>query len=182
MKRSLLALALLAALPLAHAQASELSYSYLEAGYLNIDPKGFSSQDGWGVRGSAAVSDNFHIFGGYDNFRVRVSNARFDIDFWRIGLGYNMAISDSSDLVARVAYEDFDGDDGWSVEVGLRGALAPNFEGFVGLGYADGSDFSGEAYLALQGQYKFNRNWGLVADAKLAEDGRVFFIGPRFSF
>jgi Ax21 family sulfation-dependent quorum factor len=180
MKRSLLALPLLAALPLA--QASELSYSYLEAGYLNIDPKGFSSEDGWSVRGSVAVSDNFHIFGGYDQIRFRVLGNRINFDFWRLGLGYNHALNDRNDLVARVAYEDFDGDDGWSVEVGLRSALSPNFEGFIGLGYADSSDFSGEAFLSLQGQYKFNRNWGLVADAKIGEDGRQYFIGPRVSF
>lgn len=180
MKRSLLALSLLAALPLA--QASELSYSYLEAGYLNVDPKGFSSEDGWSVRGSAAVSDSFHIFGGYEQIRFRVLGNRINLDHWRLGLGYNHELNDRSDLVARVAYEDFDSSDGWSVEVGLRSALSPNFEGFVGLGYADSSDFSGEAYLALQGQYKFNPSWGLVADAKVGEDGRTFFIGPRVSF
>jgi Ax21 family sulfation-dependent quorum factor len=180
MKRSVLALALMAAIPFA--QASELSYSYLEGGYVNFDPKGFSSQNGWGLRGSAALSDNFHVFGGYDRVRLRVGPLRENVDLWRLGLGYNLSISDMSDLVARVAYEDLDGDDGWSVEVGLRAALAPSFEGFIGLGYADSSDFSGEAYLALQGQYKFNRNWGLVADAKIGEDGRQYFIGPRFSF
>lgn len=176
MKRCALAVALLAAVPLVH--ASELSYSYLEAGYFNVDPEGFSSEDGWSFGGSAALSDNFHLFGSHDNLDI----GPFDVDLWRIGLGYNMSISDRSDLVARIAYEDFDADDGWSAEVGLRGALSPKFEGYVALGYVDGSTLSGDPYLKLQGQYKFNRTWGITAETRVFEDAHTFFIGPRVSF
>jgi len=71
---------------------------------------------------------------------------------------------------------------GYSAEVGVRSALASNFEGYALAGYEDSQDFSGDFYGRLGGQVKFNPNWGLSGDIKFASGDTQVFIGPRFSW
>ncbi len=104
----------------------------------------------------------------------------------RLGVGYNHEISQRMDLLTRVAYERFETDiadfNGYSVEVGVRGALTPMLEGYALAGYEDGSDFDGDFYGRLGGQVKFSPNWGLTADVKFADRDTLWFVGPRFTF
>lgn len=186
MKRTAIALlAALAAAPLA-AQAGDLSYTYLEAGYLRADPDGLDAENGFGLRGSGAITDHLHVFGGFDRYSVDVLEDDLDVDQFRLGLGYNTAISDNTDFVARVAYERFDAEDfidgnGWSVEAGVRSALSPNFEGSAAIRYTDVED-DDSTQLVLGGQYKFNATWGIAAEVAFGNDGNALFVGPRASF
>lgn len=188
MKKSLLALALIAAPVLfatATASAAEgVSYNYLEGGYVTSNLQDSPDADGWAVGGSAAIAPNFHLFANFNS--QEVDEADFDIDNWRLGVGYNHAISARSDLVTRVAYERyetrFQDFDGYSVEVGMRGALTPMFEGYAMAGYEDGSDYDGDFYGRLGAQVKFNPSWGLSGDVKFADNDTQWFVGPRFTF
>ena len=153
MQRSLIALALAATFPFAAPAAEGLNYNYVEGGYVatNLDnDNGDIDADGFGGNASFALSDNFHIFGGAntqdtDTFELfdgtNRNRVNTDVNQWRVGLGYNLPIAASTDLVARVAYESFEvddvtvngqrfdvneGDDGYSVEVGVRSALTAN--------------------------------------------------------
>jgi Ax21 family sulfation-dependent quorum factor len=186
MKRTALALlAALAAAPIA-ANAGDLSYSYLEAGYLRADPDDFGAEDGFGLHGSGAITDNLHAFAGYDRISIDLGGDDFNLSNTRIGLGWNQAVSDNVDLVARVAWERVDADEvddgnGYSVEVGVRGAITPNFEGSAAVRYTDIED-SDDTQLVLGAQYKFSPTWGLVAEAGIGSDGNTVFVGPRVSF
>lgn len=185
MKRCLIALGLLAALPFA-ANASELSYSYIEGGYSRLSP-GFGT-DGWGVNGSVALGSNFHLFGGYQSLDARFA----DLDVATLGLGYNHALSGTTDLVSRLSYRDYKAsasslglrfdDSAWNAEVGVRSQLAPSFEGYAFAGYERPSEGSGDFYARIGAQYNFTRSVGLVLDVKATDDVREYFIGPRFSF
>ncbi len=191
-KASLLALGLAAALPFAASaqSASALSYNYVEGGYVATNNSD-SDADGFAARGSVAFHPNFHVFGGFQ--RQDIDNTPVDFDEWRVGIGYNHGISPNADLVTRVAYEKFDAGrdifgnnyeaDGFSVEVGLRGALAPQFEGYAMAGYEDfdgiyGDDFYGR----LGAQWKFTPNWGVSGDVKFAGGDTQWFVGPRFTW
>lgn len=198
MKRSnavskLAALTLLAALPMA-ASAQSVSYNYVEAGYAGINTD-TGDADGFAINGSGAIAPNFHIFGGYSQQELDRTN--IDIDLWRVGLGYNHAISPSADLVTRVAYEKFDAGrdifgnsldaDGWSVEAGIRGAMAPALEGYAMAGFEDGDAIGGgardgEFYGRLGAQVKFNPMWGINGDVKFVDGDTQFFVGPRITF
>lgn len=184
MKKTLIVIALLAAAPLG-LKAQELSYSYLEAGYYHSSLSGAPDADGWGLGGSAALGSNFHIFGNWS--QQELDNTSVDFDRWRVGFGYRHGLSQNLDLVARVAYEKVDfgaglDADGYSAEVGLRGLMGSKFEGWVMAGYADGNDIDGDFYGRLGGHYKFNRSWGLVAEATFEDGANTVFFGPRFSF
>jgi Ax21 family sulfation-dependent quorum factor len=205
MKTSVLAIALVAALPFAASAADGLSYNYVEGGYVatNIDNDNDDiDADGLGVNASVALSPNFHAFGGFtaqesDRFDFLDSRVETDVNQWRVGLGYNLAVAANTDLVARAAYEKFeiddvtvggvnydidDGDDGYSVEVGVRSALTRNLEGYALAGYQDFGGNADDFYGRLGAQVKFNPNWGLSGEVKLADGGSEWFVGPRFTW
>ena len=111
MKKSLLALTLIAALPFAASAADGVSYNYVEGGYISTETDSDIDADGWAINGSGAIAPNFHVFGGYagqktDDFNVGgVNFDGVDIDQMRLGIGYNHEISPRADLLTRVAYE-----------------------------------------------------------------------------
>ena len=194
MKRSLFALALLAALPFAASAADGESYNYFEGGYIGTEGED-ADADGWTVGGSFAVSENFHLFGSYDGQKTddfNIGPVEFDgvdVDHWRAGVGYNHTLSPNADLLTRVAYEKYDLDspeadssDGYSVEAGVRGAMTPNFEGWALAGYEDAEQFDGSFYGRLGAQVKFNQTWGITGDVKFLEGDTQYFVGPRISF
>lgn len=184
MKRSLIPLALLVALPFAAAQAQDgLSYNYVQGGYAATNAD--LDADGFGLEGSVALHPNFHLFGAYSN--QDIDNTNLDFDQWRVGLGYNHAISRNADLLTRVAYEKFDAgngfdSDGYSVEVGLRGALHPNFEGYALAGYEDYGSNADDFYGRLGAVVKFTPNWGVDANVKFSGGDNQWFVGPRFTW
>ena len=184
MKRSLLALTLLAALPIAASAADGISYNYVQGGYVATNTDS-GDADGWGLDGSAALSPNFHIFGSYANQNLKDFDA--DFDQWRVGVGYNHQISPNMDLLTRVAYEKFDAGngldaDGYSVEAGVRGAMTSNLEGYALAGYEDGDEFDGDFYGRLGAQVKFTPNWGVAGDVKFSDGDTQWMVGPRLTW
>lgn len=208
MKRSparstLAALTLLAALPFAASAAEGVSYTYIEGGYSATNLDGGADADGWTIGGSGAIAPNFHVFGSYtgqevDDFATPFGRASgYDVDQWRLGLGYNHELNSSVDLLTRVAYEKFESDefnagnvvvagedvDGWSVEAGVRAGFTPNIEGYALAGYEDyDHGIDGEFYGRLGAQVKFNPTWGISGDVKFVDSDTQYFIGPRISF
>ena len=75
MKRSLIALALASLLPLSAQADDKLSYTYVEADYVNVD----SDADGFGFRGSFEFGESgFYGFGGYNT--VEIDGTSIDVD------------------------------------------------------------------------------------------------------
>ena len=184
MKRQLLALAALSVMPFA-ASAAELSYSYVEAGYnlVDVDPR----IEGGALNGSFAITENFSVFGGYALGDIH--NTGISVERARVGGGYNLGVFGNTDLVVRAGYQRTDTDlassealDGYFAEVGLRGQLNPNFEGYILAGYDKFESVRGEHYVRVGFQANINQNWGIVVDAKKPDSYAEFFIGPRFSF
>ena len=166
MKKSLLALTLLAAAPFAASAAEGVSYNYVEGGYAASKISG-PDADGWAIGGSGAIAPNFHVFGNYNS--QKIDNTSVDFDQWRVGGGYNRSISDRTDFVGQLAYEKLDAGagikaEGYSAEAGVRSMMTPNIEGYAMLGYQDGDDFDGDAYGRLGAAVKFNQNWGATAE------------------
>jgi len=195
MKRILLAALAAAVLPLA-AQAGDLSYTYLQAGYdaAHNDNSGRDSH-GWSGAGSVAVGNHFQVLGGFNHSdRDLPNNPSSSVNAWRPGAGFHTPVSGNTDFVADVDYHQASVDGvsrdtkRYSGELGVRSALAPQWEGWAMAGYEHAHDpagagrNNGEAFGKLGGQYKFTKNWGLVAEGRLAENDRSIFIGPRISF
>jgi Ax21 family sulfation-dependent quorum factor len=186
MKRSLFALTLLAVLPFAASAAEGVSYNHVQGGYVATNNNNnIPDADGFGIDASVAVHPNIHLFGAYSN--QEIDNTNIDFDQWRIGAGYNMELSPKADLVARLAYQKFDGGqnadfDGYSAEVGVRAGLGKYVDGYAFAGYEDYEQVDGDYYGRLGANVKFNENWGLNGDVKFADGDAQWFVGPRFSW
>jgi len=132
--------------------AEDLSYSYLEIDYinLNIDEVGDSGSvlddldngGGWGARGSFALTPNWFLFGNYSVTDADASfiddtnqffRANTDINRLDVGAGYHSPINSKSDLVIRVAYTDIDSDGfnfGGSASASFNDLNDDNSDGF----------------------------------------------------
>ncbi|MEO5962793.1 MAG: diffusible signal factor-reguated Ax21 family protein [Thermomonas sp.] len=183
------ALALACALPFAASAADGISYNYVQGGYTRINSD--ANADGWAIDGSTAVTPNFHVFGGYNSAKTDNSGlGRIKLDQWKLGAGYNRAISAKTDFVGTLAYQKAEAslggysvnNDGYAAEAGVRAALTPMLEGYAMAGYEDGNESSGDAYGRLGAQVKFTKNWGVATDVKFASGDTQWFIGPRLTW
>ncbi|HEU0154175.1 MAG TPA: diffusible signal factor-reguated Ax21 family protein [Arenimonas sp.] len=186
MKRSLIALALVAVLPLSAQADDKLSYTYVEGGYNYVDADGGAEADGFGVRGSFEFGESgFYGFGGYS--QIEVDNVNVDIDSTELGLGYAHGLSDNLDLISEIAWNDIDVDgfgseDGYRASIGLRGSFTDKFEGLVKANYNDGDNADGDFTGTIGAQYKFTQTWGLVGEATFGDNGEQYLVGLRASF
>ena len=190
MKRSLIALALAAVLPLS-AQAGELNYNYVEAGYVSSHFVG-EDFDGYSVSGSVAFNDSWYGAASYRD----VSKSGVGLDESVISIGWRHAMSDKADFLAELGYVNVgldagslgsDSEDGYRVAAGFRGKLAPNFEGSIKGYYTDlGGDSDGEFGAVLGAQYNINTTWGITASYDTTQLGgetiNTWGLGVRASF
>lgn len=207
-----LALALLLATASSAAAAADgLSYSYVEFGASqskvelpSVDPN-VSVDDikanGGYLRGSVALGDAFHLFGGYrqgdDDVAVRLRNVKLgetniDLAQYEVGFGYHHTLSERVDWTGELSYvgtdvdveggSEFDRADDFRASVGLRGKLARNFEGWVKANYTDGDAYDSEFSGTIGAQIKFNHIWGLVGEADFGDTHHQLSLGVRASF
>lgn len=160
------------------------NWSFVEAGYARAHPDGGPNLDGFGLRGSVAFADQWHLFGRYDDLSDRV-----DLSRTSLGIGYNLGISDRTDLVARASYERVDASfggieadgNGYGVYVGLRGNVSDAFTLGAGVKYTDIED-GNETVFQLDAQYQFTPSWALAFEVEAGDEGEAYFIGPRLTF
>jgi opacity protein-like surface antigen len=124
MTRKTLFVALALALPASGALAQNVnngvSWSYFDFGVQRVAPDSSDLDDGngFGIRGSGAINQNWHVFLGYNRTQLEGSRAfrsaadapgvvgiDDDLDRYNIGIGYNLPIASNTDLFARAAYE-----------------------------------------------------------------------------
>jgi hypothetical protein len=165
--------------------------------------------DGGYLRGSFEISPAVYLLGSYsqgedndtvtfedgaDTFDIKVDD---EITHTEFGVGFHSAMGEGVDFIGELAYfrmeEDFkvrtpDETESGSVHanggrasVGIRGGNE-RVEGWVKLGYLDASDFEGNFVGGVGGQYKFTRNFGLVAEVEVFDELSRFMVGARASF
>jgi hypothetical protein len=194
MKKTLLALALMTGLAATSANASELSYSFVEAGYTNLGDLDSTADDfdGFNLRGSVELGESFYILGDYTTTSSTFPGG-FDANFdtYSLGFGFHHSISDKADIFGDVSYlngsidiETTTGadDDGYRARFGFRGALSDKFEGTIGVTHYDLGEFGSDTSLLLGGQLKFNDTWGAVAEVEAGGDSTHYLVGIRASF
>ncbi|HOZ03826.1 MAG TPA: hypothetical protein PLS60_00405 [Arenimonas sp.] len=196
MKRSLFALALAAALPMS-AQASELSYSFVELDYVNsraeILSSAFYSTEGYGLRGSYGFAENYYVSGGYTNSDFDVSGS-LNEDTWNLGFGYHRALNDQADWIAELGYTQINSfgpsvldESYYTLGFGVRGSMTDNFEGTAKLNYNNGANayypqYDGAISAAVGLKWNINDMWGIVGEIEASEDNTDYTVGVRASF
>lgn len=184
MKRTLFALALMAALPLS-AQASELKYNYIEGGYARTTVAGFDF-NGYDLKGSAAFGDDFFGTASY----THGSKNGADINEGTVGLGYRIPVSDKANFDVGVSYvhDSVPGlsDNGYKVSAGFRGLMSDVVEGNINVNYADVGDFGNGIGAGAGLVFHVNDTWGITTGYDYAKRDSLHFntwnLGARASF
>lgn len=198
MKKTLIALALAAAALSTSASASEISYGYVQAEYNLFGELDFASEDvdGFGLRGSVELGENWYLTGAYIDTGATVFGADFDVTQTQLGAGWHTAVGDKADYFVEALYSNIELDqsgasadeDGYIVNTGVRWLFTDKFEGIAGVGYEDfGSGVDGFT-AKLGAQFKFTDAFGVVAEYKYSDvfsDGfekGSYLVGLRYSF
>lgn len=181
-----LLLATVVALPAA-AQAADISYSFIDAGYVTTDIDGIGdSADGFLLRGSLEITDQVFVFAGYTSQSID----GLDVNDYGVGVGYAWSISDRADIYGKVGYvraeADLAGfsleDDGYGLGVGIRGRVLDQLELEGAVNYTDLSDLGDDTSFAAAARWYFTGQFAVGVEAVLGEDATSYGIGVRWNF
>ena len=166
--------------------AEGFDYSFVGAGYTSAKVTG-DTGDGFGVGGSAALSDSWHIFAGYESLGFDFDT---DISSLSIGAGFNTPISESIDVVAQVAYLSVDVDtplgsaseSGYGIGVGLRAWVSERVELNGSITYADLGDGADDTSCGAGVQFYVTEQVSIGLGLGYADDVDTYTLGARFYF
>lgn len=197
MRRTMLGLAVasLACLPIA-GYAEDISYSYAEAGYIATDIDDFDETfDGFVLRGSFEVVENFFLFASYADQSGDVDvfdfgDVNVDATNWALGGGYAYPLSDTMDLVGRIAYVEAEleaggesvDDDGYLLSAGVRAMPMEQLELEGNISYVDLSDAGDDTSFEIAARYYFLPQFAVGVEAGFADDSTAYGISARWDF
>ena len=188
MKKLLFVLAVLSVQATAAAQsvqrpaAGDLSYSFAELQYVDVDTRG---GDGIRLAGSYELDNQWILVGALTALDF---NNSVDSTLFEIGGGYVWNYSDDFDLVGTLRLVRYDvdtpfgdaDDTGFAFSAGARGFLAPKFEvrGSINHINLDNND----TYLQVAGDYYFTDQVSAGIGVDFAGDTDRLSIGARWYF
>ncbi len=163
--------------------AEEPVFSYVEAGYLSVDPDNLSgSGDNVFAGASIGFFKHFHAFARYvdGDFATNVDNT-----YWEFGGGWHGLLGDKADIVGEISWVDSEvgnvSDDGYQLTGGVRWLPVSMFEidGFVNWADLDqaGSTTSFEAR-AIVNVWRM----GFGASYEFSDDYNQWNVFARFNF
>lgn len=173
----------------ASAGAQGFDYNYLQLSYGQIDFDDINVDgDAFGISGSFAINDDWHVFAGYEGASLDFS---VDATALAAGIGYNNAISPTVDLVARLSYQYIEldapsvssvDDNGFGLGVGLRFAATDQVELNAGIDYVDFGDGGDDTAFSIGGLYDFTDAFSLGLGASFGDDVSSYTLVGRFYF
>lgn len=175
----------IAVLPMGAASANDIGYTYgaMSVNSVDLDFPGLSSETGFGLEGYVGFSDSFHA-------GVEYRTADFsgvDLNQTSVAFGYNRDLSRNASFFGRVSWENLEAgaadDDGFGLEAGMRGYVAPAFELSGSVKYIDlGGSGGDETFLELGGLYEFSNQFALGLSYETGDSFDVLSLSGRFYF
>ena len=191
MKRiGVLPLLWLPALGLAQPQVDEISYHYLEVGFVDADldvPGGEDlGGDGYGFEYSVDIRDHVHLFGAYERFDI--DDIDGDATRKLLGIGTHWGLTPKLSVFGRFAYTDVAldvgggnvGDDGATVMGGLRYMFGNGWEVRGGAEHVELDDGGGETYFTFGGNVFLTDVVALSLDFDDRDGDTVALLSLRF--
>ncbi len=163
-------------------------YTYLEGGWGWVDIDEVNEDgDGFNLGGSLGVTDMVFLFVDYNDSEIDVDS--FDVDYTttEVGLGGNIELSPTADLVGSVSWVNVDLDaggfgdvdeDGYGLFLGVRAMMTPQFELNGGVSYVDIDDADDTA-LEIGAVYNFTDVFAVTVDASFGDEFTTYGIGVR---
>ncbi len=162
--------------------APALSWTHAGVQYINQSLDDFNcDQDGIGVYGNLAVSDDWYVSGAYTD----VSGAPCGSSSFTVGGGYHQPFNDTFDWYGAIAFQTVSPDYGSSdsgirLGGGLRGFLNPRLESRVELFHVTTHD--GSTGIGGGLAYFFQPDIAGTFDLSFTSDSTAFAIGARLNF
>ena len=166
--------------------AEGFNYSFVGAGYSSAKVTG-ETGDGFGIGGSAALSENWHLFAGYETLGFDLD---VDVSSLSIGVGFNTPISETIDVVAQVSYLSVEADtplgtadeSGYGIGVGLRAWVSDRVELNGSISYADLGDGADDTAFGAGVQFYVTEQFSIGLGLGFADDVDTYTLGGRFFF
>jgi hypothetical protein len=204
-KRSLIALALAAALPMS-AQATEegLSFTFVEADYVSTDVQDVDL-NGFAVRGNVAFHENWYVAGSLSRSSKGDLDWGYsepvDLDFEQgtLGVGFHTALGEHVQFLAEAAYVNYGFElsagtlgisneryNGYRGTAGIRALLGPKFELDGRVHYTSVDEIDDGIGAEVNGVFHINKTWGIAAGYEQHDmdggDLQQWKLGVRASF
>ncbi|MCB5226439.1 MAG: porin family protein [Paraglaciecola sp.] len=202
MKFTFLAMALAGFSSVAAAQTN--TFDFINATYVNLKVDDIDlNATGAGLEASKLLTDNIYLHGSY--FSVSDSDsddgfsAKLTADEIKLSVGYRYTLGENTDWYAQVGYISQEIDlaissaainfresgsaDGFLLKTGLKHSW-DMFEGGVYVEHADlsGDDDGGSTYFGVDGRFKFNEKFHLVASFATGSDEDYIKFGLSYAF
>jgi hypothetical protein len=174
--------------------AEEPRYTYAQIAYANVDFDDLNNDGDFVNAGaSLAVHDKVHVFADYAAGSVDVSNFDVDVTNLDAGIGIDLPLSPTVDVVVDIAYlwTEFDAgnggnnsvdENGFGARAGVRAMVAPNFELNGGVSYADYEDSDDDTALFGGLVYNFTDAVAVMAGASVGDNITTYELGVRVYF
>ena len=185
MLRSILAVLLVAFSLSANAQGHNYNYIQGSYGRIDLDGPGLDVDgDGFGVAGSFAIDQNFHVFGKYQTADF---NFGVDLDLMEFGVGYHTNLSPYLDVYANLGYLNFDAgggfdEDAFTLGIGLRGAVSDAVELYGGLDYVDFDNSDSETRASAGFMMALTKAFGVGIEVSFWDDVNIYLLNARYYF
>lgn len=180
---------------MAAATADDLDYTYVEAGYGQVEIDGLDEDgDALFIGGSFGFGENWMVFGEYSTSEFDAGGgAEVDFDQLVLGLGGHFPIATSVDFVGKLGYVDVSADvstpfgsasvddSGYLLSGGVRALVAQRFELAGALEYVDIGD-SDDTGISLSGLYHFTDLFSLGARFATSDDADEIGVFARLTF
>lgn len=174
------------------ASAADLSYTFIEGGYQDVDIDAPNADgDGLTVRGSFAITPMFHLFGGYSTADLDGPvplDGSADLDTWELGAGLSYSLTERVHFVGEASYIDTEidfadgkvGDDGYGLYTGIRARVAAPLQLEGGVKYVDLGDAGDDMLLKLGAHYFITEQWAAGLSLDLGDDITAWGINLRW--
>lgn len=191
--------ALAAALTAPVAAFAAPSYTYVQGGYLNVDPSNASNDlEGYFVGASFQIAPNVFIVGGYNNTEgdgAGPFGGQFsaEVQTYNVGAGIRAPITDYMDFNLAAAYVHAEGDydspfgaatskdDGFSVTPGLRTLLGEHLEVVANYNYIDVAE-DAESSFDVGGLVHITKMFSVGGTYRFGDNADGWNAGLRVNF
>jgi hypothetical protein len=173
----------------ATAVAEDLNYTFIQGSYgqMEVDDVDVDG-DGFGIEGSVALTDRFHLFGGYTT-----ADMDFGVDLNQLeaGVGFNSPIAETVDLIASLAYVSAEvevpgfgsiDDSGYGLGLGLRAMVTPVLEVNGDIQYVDFGDGGDDTGFGAGFLYSFTERFAAGLSGDWSDDFSSYQLNARMLF
>ena len=187
---ALLAATTLALAPLA-AMAGDISYSYLDANYVHVDPDGTNTNaDGFGLRGSMSITDNVFMFADYSDVGFNIDWADVRQRDYSVGAGFAIPASQNTSFYGKLSYVRAEAalpgpnlsDNGYGLAAGIRTRATDRLELEGAVSYKDYDTFGSDTSVNLAARYFIAPTFAVGVETSLSDNAKVYGVGFRWQW